>query len=93
MASENLQTKYPILVTLNPPLELKINKKRILKRLKLKHPLLEKNHLSICKKVNFLQGKNMTYYTGAWLGYGFHEDGLKASSSIVKLINSRKKND
>ncbi|RPH03079.1 MAG: hypothetical protein CBC53_007735 [Alphaproteobacteria bacterium TMED93] len=90
---QNLQTKYPILVTLNPPLEQKINKKRILKRLKLKHPLLEKNHLSICKKVNFLQGKNMTYYTGAWLGYGFHEDGLKASSSIVKLINLRKKND
>ena len=34
-----------------------------------------------------------TYYTGAWLGYGFHEDGLKASNSVVKLLRLRKKDD
>ena len=32
----------------------------------------------------------MTYYTGAWMGYGFHEDGLKASIDLVNLINLKK---
>ncbi len=90
---QNLQTKHPILVTLNPPSDKKINKEKILDKVVLKHPLLEKDHLYLRDKVNNLQGKNLTYYTGAWLGYGFHEDGLKASSSIVKLLHLRKKDD
>ena len=32
----------------------------------------------------------MTYYIGAWMGYGFHEDGLKASINLVNLINLEK---
>ncbi len=84
---QNLNTKHPLLVTLNPPANQKIDKNKILKKIILKHPLLKKNHLFLSKKVNNLQGDNMTYYTGAWLGYGFHEDGLKASMSIVKLLN------
>ena len=30
----------------------------------------------------------MTYYTGAWLGYGFHEDGINSSKNIYKLISN-----
>ena len=90
---QKFETKYPVLVTLNPPEAKRINKMKILKKLVLKHPLLEKNHLSLAKRVKKIQGKNMTYYTGAWLGYGFHEDGLKASISIVESINARNKND
>ena len=82
---QNFNSKYPILVTLNPPSEFKINKNKILKKLS-KHPLLEKNHLSLSEKVEKIQGNNMTYYTGAWLGYGFHEDGINSSKNIYKLI-------
>ena len=86
---QNLYTKEPILVTLNPPYHKLIDKKIITKFI-LKHPLLEKNHLVLLNKVKNLQGKNMTYYTGAWMGYGFHEDGLKASIDLVNLINLEK---
>ena len=85
---QNFNSKYPILVTLNPPAEFKINKNKILKKIKLKHPLLEKNHLSLSEKVEKIQGNNMTYYTGAWLGYGFHEDGINSSKNIYKLISN-----
>ena len=32
-----------------------------------------------------IQGKNNIFYVGAWLGYGFHEDGI---SSAVKIARS-----
>ena len=84
---QNFYSKYPVLVTLNPPSKLTINKKRILKKLKLKHPLLEKEHFLLSEKVNKLQGHNMTYFTGAWLGYGFHEDGLNASINVKNFLS------
>ena len=34
-----------------------------------------------------LQGSNNTYYTGAHLGFGFHEDGLQSALRVVKWIN------
>ena len=85
---QNFHTKYPVLVTLNPPKKLEIKNEKILKKLKLKHPLLEKEHFLLSEKVKKLQGKNMTYYTGAWLGYGFHEDGLNSSINISKLLQN-----
>ena len=27
------------------------------------------------RKVSNMQGQNGTYFCGAWMGYGFHEDG------------------
>ena len=73
-------------VTLNPPKEFNINRDKLIKEVELKHPLLEKDHLLLSQNVNKIQGHNMTFYTGAWLGYGFHEDGLKSSINIVNLI-------
>ena len=84
---QNFCSKDPVLVTLNPPKAMAINKSKILKKLQLKHPLLRKNHLLLSEKVEKIQGLKKTYYTGAWLGYGFHEDGLKASKKIVNLIS------
>ena len=31
-----------------------------------------------------IQGKDNIYYAGAWLGYGFHEDGLSSAIEILK---------
>jgi len=85
---QNFTTKNPVLVTLNPPKKLNIDKKKLLKKLKLKHPLLKEKHFSLSKEVKKLQGHNMTFYTGAWLGYGFHEDGLKSSINIRNLLSA-----
>jgi len=33
-----------------------------------------------------LQGQHSRYYAGAWMGYGFHEDGLKAGLAAAKQL-------
>ena len=40
------------------------------------------------KKINKIQGLNNTYYTGAHLGYGFHEDGLTSALKIFNIIDN-----
>jgi len=33
------------------------------------------------------QGINNIWFTGAWLGYGFHEDGVTSALKIRRLLN------
>ena len=33
-----------------------------------------------------LQGQNNRYFAGAWMGYGFHEDGLKAGMAAAAQL-------
>jgi predicted NAD/FAD-binding protein len=33
-----------------------------------------------------LQGHSGRYYAGAWMGYGFHEDGLKAGLAAAAQL-------
>ena len=84
---QRIKSDKPILVTLNPQLNRLPSKKEIIKELSFRHPVLDKNYLKAQNEINSIQGKNNTYFTGAWLGYGFHEDGVKSSSVIAKKLN------
>jgi predicted NAD/FAD-binding protein len=33
-----------------------------------------------------LQGQQHTWFAGAWMGYGFHEDGYKAGRAAAQAI-------
>jgi len=59
----------------------------IFKEMQYEHPVFDFKALEGQKAFEKIQSEKNTYYTGAYLGYGFHEDGIKSSQAICKLIN------
>ena len=84
---QGIKSNSPILVTLNPNIKNMPNKSKTIKVLNLRHPLFDKYNLNILDEINSIQGYKNTYYTGAWLGYGFHEDGARSATDVFGIIN------
>ena len=61
----------------------------IFNEMEYEHPIFDFKSLMGQKKFKEIQSEKNTYFTGAYLGYGFHEDGIKSSQVICELINSR----
>ena len=59
----------------------------IFNEMQYEHPVFDFKALEGQKAFEKIQSEKNTYYTGAYLGYGFHEDGIKSSQAICKLIN------
>tara|TARA_B100000963_G_scaffold131445_1_gene114604 strand:- start:798 stop:2060 length:1263 start_codon:yes stop_codon:yes gene_type:complete len=82
---QKLDTEKDIFVTLgNCP---DIDEERIFKKIDYEHPLYNENTLTGQKLIKSMQGENKTYFVGAHLGYGFHEDGIKSTVDVLKIIN------
>ena len=47
------------------------------------HPLFDAKAVKNQKQLPMIQGKNNTWYCGAWSGYGFHEDGLRSGELVA----------
>ena len=79
--------KTPVLVTLNPPFEPAPDK--ILAEYDYSHPLHDRRAVAAQAGFAAMQGQQNTWYAGAWLGYGFHEDGLKSGQTVADAIAAR----
>tara|TARA_B100000401_G_scaffold119169_1_gene77816 strand:- start:77 stop:1315 length:1239 start_codon:yes stop_codon:yes gene_type:complete len=82
---QNLKCDQNIFLSLNP--FLKIQENKILKKVKFTHPYYDQNALGNQNKLNYLQNKNNTLFCGSYFGYGFHEDGIKSSISMIKYLD------
>jgi uncharacterized protein len=77
---QGLPFETALLCTLNPPLEPRAG--TLIAEFEYSHPLVKSATVTAQHKFAHLQGRRHTWYAGAWLGYGFHEDGI-ASAHIV----------
>ena len=59
----------------------------ILQKVKFKHPYFDRNALDNQKKLKNLQNKGNILFCGSYFGYGFHEDGIKSSIEMIKILN------
>jgi predicted NAD/FAD-binding protein len=50
------------------------------------HPVFDLAAIRAQQQVPQLQGQQHTYYCGAWMGYGFHEDGLKSGLAVAQQL-------
>ena len=84
---QNLKLRKNIFVTLNYD---KINKEKIIKKLSYRHPVFKYDKEELKKQNDITSGENQIYFAGAWLGYGFHEDGVKSAIEVFKKLNAEK---
>ena len=71
-------------VSLNP--DRAIAKEHVLGEFDYAHPVFDLAAIQAQRHLGRLQGQQHTWYAGAWMGYGFHEDGFKAGRAAAKGI-------
>ena len=74
----------PVVVSLNPVRE--IAQAQILGEFDYDHPVFDLSAIRAQEHIPGLQGQHHTYFAGAWMGYGFHEDGLKAGLGAARQL-------
>ena len=74
----------PVVVSLNPVRE--IARKHTMGEFNYAHPVFDGAAVRAQKCVPLLQGRQHSFFCGAWTGYGFHEDGLKSGLEAARLL-------
>lgn len=79
-----LPVEQPVVVSLNPQRE--IEERHVVGRYEYAHPVFDLGAIRAQTQVPGLQGQQRTHFCGAWMGYGFHEDGLKAGMAAAESV-------
>lgn len=74
----------PLFVTLNPPAP---PRPELLLRTEVyEHPLFDTAAMAAQRRLWSLQGRQRTWFCGAYFGAGFHEDGLQAGLAVAEAL-------
>ena len=73
-----------VVVSLNPTQT--IDPEKTIQTIAYAHPVFDLAAIDAQHNMHQIQGQQHTWYAGAWLGYGFHEDGLKSGLSAAREL-------
>lgn len=79
-----LPWEQPVVVSLNPVRP--IARAAIVGEYDYAHPVFDLAAVAAQANMPQLQGQGHCYFAGAWMGYGFHEDGLKAGLAAADQL-------
>lgn len=79
-----LPFRTPVFVTLNP-LE-SPRPESVIQSIRYEHPVFDLGTQHAQQQIMQQQGSHGTWFAGAWLGYGFHEDGLMSGQQAAAGI-------
>ena len=86
-----LPWRQPVLVSLNPVRE--IDPATVVGDYDYAHPVFDLAAIRAQARMPEIQGHKATWFAGAWMGYGFHEDGLKAglaaARGLIRFVSGR----
>ncbi len=81
---QHIPATLPCFVTLNPAREPK--KELVHGSYHYDHPVFNANARKAQDSLELLQGVRSTYFAGAHLGYGFHEDGIFSAACVIQKM-------
>jgi predicted NAD/FAD-binding protein len=79
-----LPVATPVIVSLNPIAPL--DPASVIGEYDYAHPVFDRAAIAAQALVASFQGRNNTWFAGAWTGYGFHEDGLKSGLAVAGAL-------
>ncbi len=68
-----------------------IREELIYDQVTLRHPVYDMGALAAQEQVRGFNGTNNTWFCGAWMKHGFHEDGLSSAVDVVRGIRGEAK--
>lgn len=81
---QSLRTERPLLVSLNPLRE--PEKGTIHGEFAYAHPVMDMSAMAAQARMGEIQGEGGVWHAGAWLGQGFHEDGLRSGFAAARAL-------
>jgi len=81
---QGIDRSFPLFVTLNP--QSKVADSNIYDRHVFHHPVFDAPAISAQRDIAGMQGQNNTWFCGAYLRHGFHEDGLHSALKVVEQL-------
>lgn len=83
---QNLDRSFPLFVSLNPLRQ--PDSALVHGRFEYAHPVFDREAVAAQSDIANIQGQNRTWFAGAYLGYGFHEDGLQSGLNVAAALGS-----
>lgn len=77
----------PVIVTMNPLIA--PDPAKVIKTIQYEHPVFLAGSAVAKRELRGVQGRNRTWYAGAWTRYGFHEDGLMSGIAVARALGAR----
>ncbi len=81
---QSIPFEQAVIVSLNP--NQAIAPQHIQAEFDYAHPVFDGKAIAAQSSMPELQGVQHTYFCGAWMGYGFHEDGLKSGLAVARQL-------
>ena len=83
---QGIDKQYPLFVTLNPARE--ISPENVFDTNEFAHPVFDFAAKGAQRDLNDMQGHNNTWFCGAYMGHGFHEDGLVSAMRVTERLGA-----
>ena len=83
---QSLPGSRQVFISLNPALE--PNPATVIDDVVYQHPQFNAASERGQRELGLIQGRNRTWFAGAYCGYGFHEDGLQAGLTVAAEMGS-----
>jgi hypothetical protein len=81
---QHIDENSPVFVSLNP--NITIDEDKIYDICEFSHPVFDRSAINAQEEIHKIQGSNKLWFCGAYLKYGFHEDGISSAINVVRTM-------